>query len=33
MNEQETAPSYTRHRFPPEAIGYAVRRYSRFVLR
>ncbi len=33
MNEQDAAPSYKRHRFPPEIIGHAVWLYFRFALR
>src|SRR4051812_26727121 len=32
MKEQASAPSYKRHRFPPEIIGHAVWLYSRFAL-
>jgi len=32
MNEQALAPSYKRHRFPPEIIGHAVWLYFRFAL-
>ncbi len=32
MNEHETAPSYKRHRFPPEIIAHAVWLYFRFAL-
>src|SRR4051794_5497867 len=32
MNEQALAPSYKRHRFPPEIIGHAVWLYYRFSL-
>jgi putative transposase len=32
MNEHETAPTYKRHRFPPEVIGHAVWLYFRFAL-
>ncbi len=32
MNEHETAPNYTRHRYPPEIIGHAVWLYFRFAL-
>ena len=32
MNEYAPAPSYKRHRFPPEIIGHAVWLYFRFAL-
>jgi putative transposase len=32
MNEREAAPSYKRHRFPPEIIAHAVWLYFRFAL-
>src|SRR5215213_7099388 len=32
MNEQASAPSYKRHRFPPAIIGHAVWLYFRFAL-
>jgi len=32
-NERTSVPSYKRHRFPPDIIGHAVRRYFRFALR
>ncbi len=32
MNEHETAPSYKRHRFPPQIIAHAVWLYFRFAL-
>ncbi len=32
MQEQASAPSYKRHRFPPEVIGHAVWLYFRFAL-
>jgi len=32
MNEHAAAPSYKRHRFPPEIIGHAVWLYFRFAL-
>jgi len=33
MNEQPSAPTDERHRFPPEIIAHAVWRYCRFALR
>src|SRR3954452_20320147 len=32
MNEQAPAPTYKRHRFPPEIIAHAVWLYFRFAL-
>src|SRR6476646_4892473 len=32
MKEQAPAPTYKRHRFPPEIIGHAVWLYVRFAL-
>jgi len=32
MKEQPSAPTYKRHRFPPEVIGHAVWLYFRFAL-
>src|SRR3954447_5962646 len=32
MNEQASAPSYKRHRFPPEIVGHAVWLSCRFAL-
>src|SRR4051812_27648118 len=32
MNDQAPAPSYKRHRFPPEIIAHAVWLYFRFAL-
>jgi transposase-like protein len=32
MKEQASAPTYKRHRFPPEIIGHAVWLYFRFAL-
>ncbi len=32
MGEEISAPSYKRHRFPPEIIAHAVWRYYRFAL-
>ena len=32
MNEQPSAPTYKRHRFPPEVIAHAVWLYFRFAL-
>jgi putative transposase len=32
-NEQASAPSYKRHRFPPPIIAHAVWLYVRFALR
>src|SRR5215213_5435434 len=32
MNEQASAPSYKRHRFPPAIIAHAVWLYFRFAL-
>jgi len=33
MNKDDCAPSYKRHRFPPEIITHAVWLYCRFALR
>jgi putative transposase len=32
MNEHAPAPTYKRHRFPPEIIAHAVWLYFRFAL-